>query len=322
MAKVEPRHEMLRWALAFVLALGAHLAVLTPLMAHRHTASDKETANAVLVDLSADAESAQAVLSDDRLPRDTQFSLPSDFKLAAPPEVQPLEETLSKETVQQPVEVEPQEKVREAGAEPQREAKAEPLHQEEPTPDIEPLRHENPPAVLPERVEPSKPKQEPTKPKAETKKEKPVTKPKLEAKKEKPVAKPKAEQPIQTAKLEETGKAAETSVAQKAASPAPSGGSAAGLADWSARLRAHLERHKRFPADADPQRDRGLARVSFVVDLQGRVLSQRLSGSSGSAALDREAVSLLQRAQPLPPPPREMGRNSVAVTVPINFQTH
>ena len=302
MAKGEPRHEMLRWALAFVLALGAHLAVLTPLMAHRHAPSDKETANAVLVDLAADAETTQAVLSDDKLPRDTQFSLPSDFKLAAPPEVEPLEETLAKETAQPPVDHEAQERAEETRAEPQREAKAEPLHQEEPLPDIEPLRQENPPAVLPERVEQSKPKQEPTKPKVETKKAKPVDKPKVEAKKEKPVAKPKAEKPIRTAKLEETGQAAETSVAQKAASPAPSGGSAAGLADWSARVRAHLERHKRFPADADPSRDRGLARVSFVVDLQGRVLSQRLSGSSGSAALDREAVSLLQRAQPLPPP--------------------
>jgi protein TonB len=316
MAKGEPRHETLRWAIAFVLALGAHLAVLTPLMAHRHTASDKEVANAVLVDLAADVETTQAVLSDDKLPRDTQFSLPSDMKLAAPPDVEPLEETLAKEVTRQP-----EEQKHEPEAEPQREAKAEPLHQDEPLPDIEPLRHENPPAVLPERVEPTKPKHEPTKPKVEIKKAKPVEKPKLEAKKEKPIAKPKAEPPVRTAKLEETGKSAEQSVAQKASSPAPSGGSAAGLADWSARLRAHLERHKRFPADADPARDRGLARVSFVVDLQGRVLSRRLAGSSGSAALDREAISLLQRAQPLPPPPRDMGRSSVAVTVPINFQT-
>jgi periplasmic protein TonB len=303
MTKGEPRHETLRWAIAFVLALGAHLAVLTPLMAHRHTASDKEVANAVLVDLAADVESTQTVLSDDKLPRDTQFSQPSELKLAAPPDVEPLEETLAREVV----------------AEPQREAKAEPLHQDEPLPDIEPLRQENPPAVLPERVEPSKPKDEPTKPKVEIKKAKPVEKPKVEAKKEKPVAKPKAEQPVRTTKLEETGKSAETSVAQKASSPAPSGGSAAGLADWSARLRAHLERHKRYPADADPARDRGLARVSMVIDLQGRVLSQRLSGSSGSTALDREAVSLVQRAQPLPPPPRDIGRSSISVVVPINF---
>ena len=314
-AKGEPRHETLRWAVAFVLALGAHLAVLTPLMAHRHTASDKEVANAVLVDLAADVESTQAVLSDDKLPRDTQFSQPSEMKLAAPPDVEPLEETLAKEATRQP-----EEQKHEPEAEPQREAKAEPLHQDEPLPDIELLRQENPPAVLPERVEPSKPKHEPEKPKVEIKKAKPVEKPKVEAKKEKPVDKPKPEPRTRTAKLEEAGKSAEQSVAQKASSPASSGGSAAGLADWSARLRAHLERHKRFPADADPARG-GLARVSFVVDLQGRVLSQRLAGSSGSAALDREAISLLQRAQPLPPPPREMGRSSVSVTLPINFQT-
>ncbi len=317
-----PRHKALRWTAVFVLVLAGHVAALMPLMARHHAVSDREAANAVMIDLAIDAESSQAVVSDAKLPRDMQFSLPSDFKLAAPPEVEPLEQALAKEAAQPSRDQEPREAAHDTAAPPWQEAKAEPepLSEQEPVRDVVPVPQDEAPALLPpERIERSEPKQEPRKPTAEPKKEKP--KPKMEARKQNPAAKPKTVQPIRTAKAEATGQAAESTVAQKAASPAPSGGSAAGLADWRAQLRAHLERHKRFPADADPARDHGLARVSFVVDLQGRVLSKQLAASSGSAALDREAVSLLQRAQPLPPPPREMGRSTVAVTVPISFQT-
>jgi protein TonB len=41
--------------------------------------------------------------------------------------------------------------------------------------------------------------------------------------------------------------------------------------------------------------------------------------SSGAAALDEEALALLQRAQPFPPPPAEMAGPHVDLTVPIRF---
>jgi len=39
---------------------------------------------------------------------------------------------------------------------------------------------------------------------------------------------------------------------------------------------------------------------SFVVDSQGKILSQRVLRSSGYPALDEEAMAMLKRAQPLP----------------------
>jgi protein TonB len=41
--------------------------------------------------------------------------------------------------------------------------------------------------------------------------------------------------------------------------------------------------------------------------------------SAGAAALDEEALALLDRAQPFPPPPPELAGEVVNLTVPIRF---
>jgi len=90
---------------------------------------------------------------------------------------------------------------------------------------------------------------------------------------------------------------------------------------WQGRLLAHLERRKRYPAEARARRLQGVAHVRFTMDRQGRVLSAALEHSSGHAALDREALALLQRAQPLPPPPAETPGERITLTVPVEFFT-
>ena len=50
---------------------------------------------------------------------------------------------------------------------------------------------------------------------------------------------------------------------------------------------------------------RGVVQVFFSLDRQGRVLESRVVRSSGANALDEEALALLRRAQPFPPPPPE-----------------
>lgn len=79
---------------------------------------------------------------------------------------------------------------------------------------------------------------------------------------------------------------------------------------------AHLNRHKRFPQGASGT---GFTMVAFTIDRSGRVLSSRLTRSSGDAALDAEAVSLPRRASPVPAPPPNVGGGSVTLAVPIRF---
>lgn len=88
---------------------------------------------------------------------------------------------------------------------------------------------------------------------------------------------------------------------------------------WQGKLLAHLERHKRYPAAAQQRRQQGVAYLYFVMDRAGKVLAYRLQRSSGYALLDTEALALLLRAQPLPPPPAEIGRDRIELNVPVEF---
>jgi len=59
--------------------------------------------------------------------------------------------------------------------------------------------------------------------------------------------------------------------------------------------------------------------VSFTMDRNGHVLSRHLVRSSGYAALDAEALAMIERAQPLPAFPPQMAAASRSFTAPIKF---
>jgi periplasmic protein TonB len=104
---------------------------------------------------------------------------------------------------------------------------------------------------------------------------------------------------------------------------APTSGAAAigareAHASWLALLAAHLARFKRYPPEAAAQHSTGTVRLSFTMDRSGHVVSRHIEGSSGSAALDREALSMIERAQPLPVPP-DMPEPRKTLNVPIRF---
>jgi protein TonB len=86
-------------------------------------------------------------------------------------------------------------------------------------------------------------------------------------------------------------------------------------AAWRSMIMALLNRHKHLP----PNGDRGTATVAFTIDRSGRVLSARLAGSSGDAALDAEALALARRVSPVPPPPPDVGGGSILLAVPVRF---
>lgn len=89
---------------------------------------------------------------------------------------------------------------------------------------------------------------------------------------------------------------------------------------WESLVKGHLNRYKKYPTDARRRARTGQAIVTFTVNASGRVQGNQLHTSSGTISLDREALAVLERAQPLPKPPAEIlsdGRYSV--TMPINF---
>lgn len=106
--------------------------------------------------------------------------------------------------------------------------------------------------------------------------------------------------------------------APRAAAPQNSSGASSSVspARWQAKLAAHLERRKRYPAAARRQRQQGTAQVRFTIDASDNVGSVKLVRSSGIAALDDEVLALMQRASPVPVPPPGVART---IVVSIRF---
>jgi protein TonB len=86
---------------------------------------------------------------------------------------------------------------------------------------------------------------------------------------------------------------------------------------WRAAIAVLLERNKRYPDDA--KNARGIAEIVFSIDRRGHLVSSRISKTSGSVALDREAIEMIKRAQPFPPPPTDVSGSEVSLTVPVKF---
>lgn len=136
-----------------------------------------------------------------------------------------------------------------------------------------------------------------------------------------PLQKPKEEKPKQQhASLPSAPSTAENK-AERAAAPAPGASSRNPYAvpNWKSRLVATLERSKHYPAEARARGEQGVAQLAFSIDRHGGVRHARIVHSSGSELLDRETLALVERAQPLPPPPPELAGAEIAIVVPIRY---
>lgn len=91
------------------------------------------------------------------------------------------------------------------------------------------------------------------------------------------------------------------------------------LPTWKGLLLRHLERHKRYPGEAQRSRHEGITYVRFTMSRDGRVVAARIERASGHASLDQEGLELLQRAQPLPPLPPDQSGETLEIVVPIQF---
>jgi protein TonB len=109
--------------------------------------------------------------------------------------------------------------------------------------------------------------------------------------------------------------------AERTAAPMP-GASARdsdALPNWKSQLVARLERYKRYPSEAQSRGENGVAQLAFSIDRSGGVHNARIVHSSGSSLLDRETLALVERAQPMPPPPADIPGAQITVVVPIRY---
>ncbi|MDE2410218.1 MAG: energy transducer TonB, partial [Sphingomonadales bacterium] len=89
--------------------------------------------------------------------------------------------------------------------------------------------------------------------------------------------------------------------------------------DYFALLSAHLNRRKAYPAEAKKARQEGIVTVRFTVDRDGNVSGAAVKRSSGFDLLDGATLDLLRRVAPLPRMPAAMPRDSVTISLPIEY---
>lgn len=274
------RPSTLLWSACFVAAVSIHVAGAAALFSNWQLESD-QVANApvIMIDLAPVAVAPETTPTD--MPPDT---VARQFQAGEQTPDKPTEDVAEKAPPPKP-------------DEPVETAKAEPEPKPAPKTEVEPEPTKAEVAMLP----PPRPVE-----KAEDKKEEK----KKEARK-----KPRPRQ----ASLASAPSSADQ-VAPRAA--APNAGAARdsnALPNWTSRVVARLERYKRYPSEAQSRGDRGVVRLAFNVDRSGGVHNARVVGSSGSNLLDRETLSMIERASPLPPPPDEVRGTYVPVVVPIAY---
>lgn len=91
------------------------------------------------------------------------------------------------------------------------------------------------------------------------------------------------------------------------------------IKEWRKQITTRLESNGRFPPAALGQR--GTAKVSFVLDRSGRLVSHWLVESAGSRALDEESLAIIERAQPFPMPPPNLKEDQLRFAIEFIFAT-
>jgi len=86
---------------------------------------------------------------------------------------------------------------------------------------------------------------------------------------------------------------------------------------WKKKISIQLVSKKEFPPGATGQS--GTAKVKFVIDRQGKLISRELVETTGSELLDAAALRMIERAEPFPEPPAEVRDDRFTFTVPITF---
>jgi len=89
-------------------------------------------------------------------------------------------------------------------------------------------------------------------------------------------------------------------------------------AAWQKELAAHFNKFKRYPAERKILRAEVV--VSFVLDRLGHVIEKRIVKGSGDAAFDAAALDMLQRSDPVPPPPPLIADDGLIFSLPVIFQ--
>ena len=88
-------------------------------------------------------------------------------------------------------------------------------------------------------------------------------------------------------------------------------------ANWARQISAYFELHKRYPKVKKSKST--TVKVSLVLNRLGNVLSVDVLESSGDAAFDEAAISMIRRSDPVPRPPAQLTQDTFSYSLNVNF---
>lgn len=92
------------------------------------------------------------------------------------------------------------------------------------------------------------------------------------------------------------------------------------LGQYGGMLGRAIAKHKSYPKIAQMRGWQGECLLDLKIDGSGNVLSASVKESSGHESLDNQALEMVRKASPFPPPPEALRGRSFNITVPVSFK--
>jgi periplasmic protein TonB len=88
-------------------------------------------------------------------------------------------------------------------------------------------------------------------------------------------------------------------------------------ATWGKKISAFIKLHQRYPEKKSRE---AKVTVNLVLNRRGNVVSVNVVGSSGDAAFDQAAISMVRRSDPMPEPPAELTDDAFSFDMDVIFE--
>jgi protein TonB len=85
------------------------------------------------------------------------------------------------------------------------------------------------------------------------------------------------------------------------------------------QISAWIDANKAYPVECKKDKEQGAVIVKFTIARDGRLLGAAVKTASGYERLDRAALDTLSRAAPFPPIPDFIDRDTLSISVPIEY---
>ncbi|GEQ99101.1 hypothetical protein JCM17844_27380 [Iodidimonas gelatinilytica] len=94
---------------------------------------------------------------------------------------------------------------------------------------------------------------------------------------------------------------------------------AAGASDWQMAVARTIADKQVYPRSALMRQMEGTAKVKMTVDRTGAIKSYEVVQATGVRVLDNEVERLMERVNPLPKPPSDMGDEYLTFILPLSW---